>query len=201
MLQALYTVHLPTAERACRLLVNALCTTCASRSTALACARYVFDTLGRSTTPPRSEVVRACAPQSSRACLHYGLARSCVVLEAPRRWRPFAWACRARVGPRVFLRASTSPAATATLRTSKLRTPARDHLCPSNRAVNKAFRQSQNNQPSTIPRPLTLCLKFQRPHTEVGKAVPVKTPEIARRSSSRPCRPQLCRPLPTCYQT
>ena len=96
--QALCTVHLPTAERAYRLLVNALCTTCASRSTALACAKYVFDMLGRSTTPPRSDVVRACAPQSSRACLHYALARGCVVLEAPRRWwrlrglGVFAWA-------------------------------------------------------------------------------------------------------------
>ena len=87
LLQALYTVHLPTAERAYRLLVNAVCTTCASRSTALACARYVFDMLGRSTTPPRSDVVRAYAPQSSRTCLHYVLDRGCVVLEAPRRWR------------------------------------------------------------------------------------------------------------------
>ena len=86
LLQALYTVHLPTAERAYRLLVNALCTTCASCSAALACARFLFDTLGRSTTPPRSDVVRAYAPQSSRACLHHGLARGCVVLEAPRRW-------------------------------------------------------------------------------------------------------------------
>ena len=85
--QALYTVHWPTAERAYRLLVNALCTTCALRSTALACARFLLDTLGQSMTPPRSDVVRACAPQSSRTCLHYGLARGCVVLEAPRRWR------------------------------------------------------------------------------------------------------------------
>ena len=67
--------HRPFAERAYRLLVNALCTTCASRSAALACARYVLDMLGRSTTPPRSDVVRAYAPQSSRTCLHYGLAR------------------------------------------------------------------------------------------------------------------------------
>ena len=53
----------------------------------LACARYVFDILGRSMTPPRLDVVRACAFQSSRTCLHYVLARGCVVLEPPRCWR------------------------------------------------------------------------------------------------------------------
>ena len=105
-LQALYTIRLPTAERAYRLLVNALCTTCASRSTALACARYVFDMLGQSMTPPCSDVVRACAPQSSRTCLHYGLARGCVVLEAPRRWRRLRGLAVLASALGLFLRAS-----------------------------------------------------------------------------------------------
>ena len=105
--QALYTVHLPTTERAYRLLVNALCTTCASRSTSLACARFFFDMLGRSTTPPRSNVVRACAPQSSRTCLHYVLARGCVVLEAPRRWRRLRGLAVLASALGLFWRAST----------------------------------------------------------------------------------------------
>ena len=143
LLQGLYTVHLPTAECAYRLLVYALCTTCASRSTALACARYVFDILQRSTTPPRSDVVRACAPQSSCACLHYALARGCVVLEAPRRWRRLrGLAVLASALGLFFVRFSCSPAATATLRTTKSRAPARDHLCPSNCAVNKVSLRS-----------------------------------------------------------
>ena len=87
--------------------VGRLLRTLASRSTALACARFLFDMLGRSMTPPRSDVVRACAPQSSRTCLHYVLARGCVVLEAPRRWRRLRGLAVLASALGLFWRAST----------------------------------------------------------------------------------------------
>ena len=153
LLQALYTIHLPIAERACRLLVNALCTTCASRSTALACAGYVFDMLGRRTTLPAARLwcapVLPSPPARAYTMLWLG-AVSCLKL------RGAGGVCAglpcSRRGPRAFFaRFNCPPAATATLRTSTLRAPARNDLCPSNRAVDKAFRQSQYNQPSLRP--------------------------------------------------